>query len=405
MKLSLKVSVFNIFFGTIILLIWIKLLFSYLAVRVHYFQRDLKSNEEVFNFLSLPADFSSKIEYVLFPFLLGFVLRYSKHFKASKGLIFISIIMFVLNIITSLKNEVATIDSLRFSLKIFTPIYFFCALVIYHNKTKKTLKKILLNTVFLCVFLTFIGLVFFNPSINRLQNYLPIYFDSIHTQSYLLVSAFMGLAYIIYRKGNKLNLIIFLVLTFLFLYLGYNIRTAVIMYLIFIITMLFLVSNIFKILFVKVLIFLPLFIFLFFLINSEVDFTEISSGRTDMYGDKITQLSNFSFLDWVFGQGAGSDLIKTDIWWWEKKGAHSDVITFLVENGALYLFWFIIVYYQLIKLSKRNNIIFLSLLFASLFSSFISNGITVRPLANYIFYLSLAYIYIDLSKKSKFATS
>ena len=46
-------------------------------------------------------------------------------------------------------------------------------------------------------------------------------------------------------------------------------------------------------------------------IKSEVDWVEISSGRTAMYTEKINQISGFNFFDWIFGQGSGADLIKT----------------------------------------------------------------------------------------------
>ena len=180
------------------------------------------------------------------PLLVIFILRYSKFWKPSKYFIFISFCAYALNLITSFKNGVSLFESLTFSLKIFTPIYFFCALIIYYNVTGENLKRMFLKTSYFCLFLVLIALLFFNPSYNRLESFLPIYFDSMHTHSYLLVSVFIGMSYLIYRsRFNDYYLIAFLGLSFVFLLLGYNIRTALIMYLMFILVMLFLVSDLF----------------------------------------------------------------------------------------------------------------------------------------------------------------
>ena len=48
-------------FNLIIALIWIKLLFSYLSVKLSYFQRHLTPNVEKFNPLGLPENFSKNI--------------------------------------------------------------------------------------------------------------------------------------------------------------------------------------------------------------------------------------------------------------------------------------------------------------------------------------------------------
>lgn len=405
MKISLKVNLFKLQLNFIIFLICIKLLFSYLSVRLSYFQDNLISNFEKYNFFGLPEDFSNKIEFVLFPVLLFFVLYYYKQSKIVKNLVLISFVMYFLNIVTAVVNNVSLLDSLNFSLKIFTPVYLFCALIIYHVKTGNSLKPLLKRTIFFCLFLTLVAIVFFNPTFNRLQNYLPVYFDSIHTHNYILASIFIAISYFLYRSNKKISLVVFLVVSFLFLYYGYYIRTVLILYLMYVITMLYLVSDIFKVLYIKLLVFLPLFIVLGLLIASDIDLTQISSGRTSMYSDKLDQLSTFNFIEWVFGKGYGADLITTDIWWWDKKGAHSDLFTFLIENGLLFLFFFLYLYVTLIKALGKINLIYGVVIFGSFFSSIISNGISVRPAANYVFFIVLAYIYLDLSGKKVMAVN
>jgi hypothetical protein len=309
--------------------------------------------------------------------------------------------MGVLNVITGLINNVSILQSLTLTLKLLSPFMLFCALVIYQNKKGENIKPFLIKIFKLCAFLSLIAIIFFNPTFNRLQNFLPIYFDSIHTHSYILVSIFIGIGYFLYREEKIYSMILFLIISFLFFWLGYNVRTSLIMYLIYIVTMFFLVSNIFKVLFVKLLIFIPLIIVLVLLIKSELDINELSSGRTSMYSDKIDQLSTYNFVEWMFGRGYGSDLILTDVWWWDKKGAHSDFITFVVENGILFLIAFMVLFLFLITLLKKVNIIFVSIIFACFFSSIISNGIFVRPLASYVLCMVLAYIFYDIMTINK----
>lgn len=400
MKISLNTTVYKVLFNTIVFLVIIKLLTSYLTVKLHYFQRHLASNYDSFNFFNLPFDFSNKIEFCLFPLLIIFILRYKHYWTPSKYFILISFCAYTLNFITSLKNDISLFQSLIYSLKLFTPLYFFCALIIYSKISRKKLNKIFLKFSYFCLFLGVIALLFFNPSYNRLQNYLPIFYDSIHTHNYLMVSLFIGISYSIYRSRlNFYYLITFFAISFLFLFFGYNVRTALIMYLIYILMMLFLISNFFKILIFKILVFTPLIVIMIIFIKSEVDWVEISSGRTAMYTEKINQISGFNFFDWIFGQGSGADLIKTKVWWWDKKGAHSDIITIFIENGILYVALFFSIFYLLLRLSRKTNLIFLAIIFGSIFTSFISNGIIFRPHASYILNLVLAYIFIDINNK------
>jgi hypothetical protein len=177
------------------------------------------------------------------------------------------------------------------------------------------------------------------------------------------------------------------------MYFGYNVRTPLLMYLLYAITMVYLVPDIiFKALILRFLIFAPL-ILLFIILS--VDLNELSSGRIDMYIEKANQLFEFGFIDWLFGKGAGSDLIASDVWWWEKKGAHSDLITYLVENGIVYLLFFALLFLRLTLIKKKANIIYMSILIGGLITSTISNGIFSRPIAAYLFFIVLAYIYIE----------
>tara|TARA_R110001592_G_scaffold148193_1_gene372973 strand:- start:4420 stop:4857 length:438 start_codon:yes stop_codon:yes gene_type:complete len=126
-------------------------------------------------------------------------------------------------------------------------------------------------------------------------------------------------------------------------------------------------------------------------------FDNFTSGRISMYSEKLDQLSNNTFFNWLLGNGAGSDLIMTDFWWWAAKGAHSDFITFLVEGGLIYFgltSYTVIKFYKLLNRSEGKL-----LLISFIFTSLISNGYLVRPLPSYLFFFTLAIIYAFFNKR------
>jgi hypothetical protein len=142
----------------------------------------------------------------------------------------------------------------------------------------------------------------------------------------------------------------------------------------------------------KLLVFLPLFSIAIIIIL-DIDLDTLSSGRLTMYSDKFEMLSGYSFFEFLFGRGYGSDLIVTEKWWYDEKGSHSDLITYVVENGIFYLIIFLTLILSFIPNFRKLNLIFFSLLVGYLMTSLISNGIAVRPLAGYIFFILLASVY------------
>lgn len=401
MKLILKFNRDKIIFNSIIVLVWIKLIFSYLSVKLEWFQRFLISNYDRFNFFGLPEEFSNNVEFVLLPLMGVFIIQNYRTLGKTIDLFWISIIMIGLNLVTSLLNNIPVLDSINYSLKIFAPIYLFLSIIIYKKKYDINTNLIARRTIILCLSLTLIGVLFFNPSFNRLRNFLPIFFTGTHTHSYVLVSVFIGIGYFFYRENRKYLLIFFLFISVSFLYIGYGVRTALLMYLTFAITILYLISNVFKFIFIKIIIFSPFIImFVLIFVVSVIDFNQLSSGRTSMYVAKFDQLLSFGLFDWFFGRGFGSDLIESKVWWWEKKGSHSDVLSFIVENGIIYLGLYFIIFIRLIFLPNKINLIYTSFLVGIFITGLISNGVMVRPLASYVTFIILAHIYIDIKERN-----
>lgn len=379
-------------FKIIIACLYIKLLFSYLQVELTFFQSNLISNFERFNFFNFPQNFSNYVEVVLLPILVGFLFLYSRHYKKTVVLFLMFSLGLILNGITAILSNSTLYDSINYNLKLFSPILFYCSLMIYAENNYMSLKKTFLKIAFFCLGLSCLALLFFNPSQNRLVDYLPIYFSGIHTHSYILVYLFVGISFIISKKYNLNYLIAFFTITLAFLFFGYNVRTSIIVYLIYIFTSIYLKSNIStKAFFIQVLFFTItagiIFAFVFFEFSIVNDF---SSGRLTMYKEKMNLIYQNTTIEFLFGRGPGSDLITTEEWWWAAKGSHSDIITYLIENGVLYYIVFLSTIFLLAY--KKIKIITGALIFGAVISSTISNGVFTRPIVGYVFFLTIALI-------------
>ena len=393
MILKKKLNINDFLFFIILNLIYLKLIFSYLMVDLGWWLRDLTPNFEAYNFFNLPQNFSRNIEYVLIPFLIIYILINFKRLGYYKIIIEISCLLLLLNLLTALHNSKGLFESIELSFKLLSPIMFYVVLVVHFETKKFDIKKTAFRFVKFCLLLTIIALVFFDPSSNRgPQRFLPIYFESIHAHTYILVCVFVIWSYSYYKKRKVKTLLLFFTLTFLFLWFGYAVRTAILVYLIYIIIVLFNVHVIFKYLWIKALVFLPIAFLIFNLLFINFDLDEYSSGRLSMYSEKIEQIKSFSFIDIFLGQGQGSDLIHSEIWAFGVKGSHSDILTYFVENGIIFTFFYFILMMYLFFIKRKANSIYLSLIIGYFVSSMISNGITTRPLVGYVFFVALAFV-------------
>lgn len=384
-----------LWFYIVISLIYIKLSFSYLIVENNYWTRNFPLNSDVFNFFGVPKSLSNNIEFLLLPLLLLYIISNLRYLGKLKFTFYFSFTLYLYNVVTFFLNDVTFLNSIEFTLKILSPIYLFICMIIFIKKNEVGYEKILIKLFVFCLLLTLVGITFFNVSINRKIVQLPIFFANIHTHSYILTSIFIGVSYLIYLKKKPWTLFLFFIISYSFIHFGYAVRTASLLYLVFILIMLYINNHIFKYIIVQVMVFLPLITLLIVLIL-DLDLDKISSGRLTMYGDKFELLGSYTFIEILFGRGFGSDLIVTEKWWWDEKGSHSDYITYVIENGIFYLLTFLVVILSLIRINRKTNLIIISLVFGYLLTSLISNGIAVRPLAGYVFFMGLAFIYMSI---------
>lgn len=364
-------------------------------VELGYWLRLYTPNYESHNILGVPPELSGKIEFLLIPVMFLFILLVIKSRDKIKWLFYIVIVMLFINIFTGLYNETGIINSFQLCLKLTSPVLFFVVLVLYYNKYGLDIKKLAKTFIWLCLILSVVALLFFNPSANRgPQLFLPIFFESIHTHSYVLACLFVMISYPMYRSKKYGYLLLFLVASFLFLRFGYNVRTALLFYLVYIGIVLFQMHSFFKYLWLQVLIYVPLIILFIGIFFNEFDLNQYSSGRLGMYAEKVDQIKTFNWVEVLLGRGLGSDKIRSETWIYGTKGAHSDVITFFVENGLIFLLLYFLLIFTFLFLRRKTNIIYLALILGYVLSSIISNGITTRPLAGYLFFMALAMIYI-----------
>ena len=210
----------------------------------------------------------------------------------------------------------------------------------------------------------------------------------------------MATNYQIFKKFHPFYLLFGICISFSLLFFGYGVRTSLIMFLLFSIPLLALASNELKKIFFQIVFLLTFFLMIFLIVYfNTINWEEFSSGRISMYLEKFNLISNFNVMEFLVGKGSGSDLIKTDAWWWTEKGSHSDLITIIFENGLLYLIIMCLIILQILLIKRKLSWLYITAFIGYIFSSIISNGLAVRPLAGYVFFIFLAYLLLDSNNK------
>ncbi|MBW2937246.1 hypothetical protein KXJ69_03960 [Aureisphaera sp. CAU 1614] len=400
--MNIKLTIPNVVFAFIIFLMALKFTFSYLTVELDWWLRFLTPNHEKFNPLHLPKNLSEYLEFLIIPTILFYLFISFGKLGPLKIPLFLTGVLLLLNCVTSYLNNINILESIRYTLKISAPIYFFCVLVVHSKRTGHNFNTLFIGSILYIVFLCIIALLFFDVSFNRGAYRYPVFFSGLHTHNYILAVTFIAIS--LFLRKHTYILTLYFLATFAFLALGYGVRTPMVFYLIYISMVFYLKENLFKNIYARILAYLPFLGLFLFSALKNFDFNSFSSGRLSMYAKKFDILRYYKLEEYLFGRGWGSDLVKTKEWWYAEKGSHNDYLTFLVENGAIYLFMFLVLIGSLLFLTKKNHLIYMTLIFGYLFTSIISNGLAVRALAGYWFFAVLAFIYIEYkNQKLSFA--
>ena len=116
---------------------------------------------------------------------------------------------------------------------------------------------------------------------------------------------------------------------------GWGVRTILISFLLFHILYYLSIKNIGNPFSNFLKIFITLLVLIVILLQTNIisfdNIDLVSSGRISMYYEKFSLIRNFSITEVLLGKGFGSDLIFTDVWWWDTKGSHNDFITIFLK--------------------------------------------------------------------------
>jgi hypothetical protein len=384
----------NAIIKLIFILLILKLALSYLNVELGWWQQHLTPNVDKFNPLRIPLGFTRFLEYLILPLLVLYLAINYKYLGGLRKSLRIILVMFGLNIVTSLVTGVTLIESVEYTIKLAAPMFLFMCLIAHNKKHGINIKRVTKIIVGICLGLTLVAMLIFDPTYNHWKNWLPVYFASLHTHNYLLAAIFMGIAYYIYLQRKYLMLLLFFAVSFLFLYKGWEIRSALVFYTTFIVATLFVIHKDFQKLIVKMAFIVPIAAVLFFTLAANFDLNKYSSGRVTMYQEKYEMLQKYTAVDYLVGKGRGSDYITTKDWWYDEKNSHNDLLTFIVENGVPYALLFLALLVSLVFYTGRLRLLFASVILGYLFTSLLSNGIAMRTTAGYVLFIILAFIQI-----------
>ncbi len=248
----------------------------------------------------------------------------------------------------------------------------------------------------LAVGLTLYGINAYAPNMNRGEQWLPTFFGGLHESAYIVASAsFLAFAAFRLQPGLLLRVVMTLcaAFTFYMLFFGWGVRTVGIVFFGFLVFS-YLVDRGFRpAVLLLVLVSGAVAVILSMLAFDVLDrdsIVHLTSGRIAMYEEKLQFYETNSFGQWMFGRGAGSDLMVSEIWWWGAKGSHNDYLTFLTESGFVFMVAFATLMLNLMRNMPNVNS---KILFAfALLSSMGSNGYLTRPAGAYGLMIAVALL-------------
>lgn len=286
------------------------------------------------------------------------------------------------------------VDSIRGVLRWVAPLVFGLYLV----EAKPRLTPVLARRwvwvlVSLVAFLTVVGFLALPNSRENNQDFWPTYFGGQHTTCYVVIAVGLS-AWVLAQRAEIPKIgriawqIALSVLLLVMTAIGWNTSTAALCVVIFVVASIIRYRWSLSGLLVY---FLALNVVLFAIVifGAEVVSDMAASGRIGVYRERLVLLAFRSWADLLMGTGGGSDLMLTQVWWWEEKGSHNDLLTLVFEYGLGMLVLQLVYWGALFQgFRSRASRCLLAALF---FSSIVSNGIMTRPPVAYLGML-LAYL-------------
>jgi hypothetical protein len=208
--------------------------------------------------------------------------------------------------------------------------------------------------------------------------------EGVHSSGYVATAALIG-TMVLWRHGRlKTGWSLVIGLPLLALVVAYQVRTTWLMVVVFVLTSLFLhlrhrVRGTAWLLFPICTILVVLVALAF---SGDVNFVEVSSGRTSAYEERLELITGRPALEFLFGTGPGSEVLPSTIWWWEAKNSHNDFIDLTIQMGVAGLTLFLLL---LAVTWRMRDDVRLPLYVTFVASSLFSNGLLARPFIAVLF--------------------
>ncbi|MBP1860673.1 hypothetical protein [Rhizobium herbae] len=308
-----------------------------------------------------------------------------KNYRYDVNLVFLSVaLMFLCWIISKIfVNSEFKINFAMQQLSI--PLWLLAAKSYTLQKYQSKIRIILYVILFFACFMMLTGDSYTVGGIERPANFIDI--GGPHLSAYIALGIYIYLSSD--RTDKKSNILHLLsIITLIYIIYTYQVRTiylAIFAY--------FLITLIKKTSLSKSAISFAFFEIIVFsaaialVVSVSTDLNQFSSGRTDVYIERLNQISQKSLVELFFGSGPGSDLIVSDQWWWDAKNSHNDFLTILYERGLVGVIGVILLFVGMAKGRSAETIAITSAVFIA---SAISNGLMSRPLAFFLFALALS---------------
>lgn len=113
----------------------------------------------------------------------------------------------------------------------------------------------------------------------------------------------------------------------------------------------------------------------------------LGSGRLAAWVERLQIFANSDFLTKMIGDGPYSDQRTTSLWWWSEKGAHSDLMTVLMEFGVVgVVCLFIYLAHIFRKISSRGRAALISIICGMILSNVLLDRPTVAMVWGFAIY-------------------
>lgn len=208
--------------------------------------------------------------------------------------------------------------------------------------------------------------------------------DGIHSSAYTVLAALVGTLVLRWR-GAISRIQAFLVGTPLFLvFVAYQVRTTWIMILAFLLVVA--IARAYRrtdpVRFVAILgltiglvwLTVPL---LTTIVLPSTDLATLSSGRTNVYFERLAIIYQRPLPVALWGSGLGTDAFSSSTWWWEQKDSHNDFLHIIIEQG---IFGFVALLLILGSTMRRVGVYGVAVLAGLIAGAMISNALLERPL-------------------------